>query len=147
LEELAQLDTPCILHWDLDHFVVLAKAGKRTVRILDPARGELTLTMGEVSQRFTGIALELTPTADFQPRKIENRTRLSDFWSRISGFTPIIVQLFLLTLVLQMFSLLMPLANQIVVDDVIARGDQQMLLAMLIGFGLLAIVQTGISFL
>src|SRR5688500_5042265 len=37
MEHLAQLRVPCVLHWDLNHFVVLAKAGKSKVTILDPA--------------------------------------------------------------------------------------------------------------
>src|SRR5690349_1601779 len=59
LEELPRLRMPCILHWDLNHFVVLKEADARGVVIHDPARGPRRLAMAEVSRHFTGIALEL----------------------------------------------------------------------------------------
>jgi ATP-binding cassette subfamily B protein RaxB len=69
LEDLDQLKTPCILHWDLNHFVVLAKAGKKKVTIVNPAFGKRELTYKEVSDHFTGVALELIPADEFKPRK------------------------------------------------------------------------------
>src|SRR3954464_14297663 len=39
LEELGQLAQPCILHWSMDHYVVLKSATARNCVILDPARG------------------------------------------------------------------------------------------------------------
>ena len=65
LDELGQLQRPCILHWGLNHFVVLKQAGRRHVVILDPAIGERRLSLAEASRHFTGVALELTPNADF----------------------------------------------------------------------------------
>ena len=62
LEELPRLRAPCILHWDLNHFVVLKSADARGAVIHDPAFGVKRLTLAEVSRHFTGIALELTPT-------------------------------------------------------------------------------------
>jgi ATP-binding cassette subfamily B protein RaxB len=67
LDELAQLPLPCILRWDLNHFVVLKKVGRRHITVLDPALGERRLPLAEASLHFTGVALELTPNADFKP--------------------------------------------------------------------------------
>ena len=63
LEHLSQLQLPCILHWDMNHFVVLKAVGKNKVVLLDPAIGEVTYSHDEFAKHFTGIALELTPTA------------------------------------------------------------------------------------
>ena len=71
LEELGQLKTPCVLHWDLNHFVVLKSVKKNKITIHDPAVGLRTLKLDEASQHFTGVALELTPTPDFKPKLIE----------------------------------------------------------------------------
>jgi ATP-binding cassette subfamily B protein RaxB len=60
IDELAQLALPCILHWDLNYFVVLKKVGRGHITILDPAVGERRLPLAEVSRHFTGVALELT---------------------------------------------------------------------------------------
>ena len=58
---LAQLRTPCILHWDMNHFVVLVRARGRRVWIHDPAQGARQLSWEEAAQHFSGIALELMP--------------------------------------------------------------------------------------
>ena len=45
LNELDQLRLPAILHWDLNHFVTLAKVGRNHVIVHDPARGRRKLPM------------------------------------------------------------------------------------------------------
>src|ERR1700728_2774351 len=65
LEDLPNLETPSILHWDMEHFVVLRKATKRHIVVHDPALGLRKLNYAAASRHFTGVALELTPTADF----------------------------------------------------------------------------------
>ena len=65
LDELKDLKTPCILHWDMNHFVVLKQVSSKSITILDPAMGERVIPMKEVDASFTGIALELTPTSEF----------------------------------------------------------------------------------
>lgn len=49
LHELAQLKTPCELHWDLNHFVVLKSVGNRSVVIHDPSRGVRKVSLRAVS--------------------------------------------------------------------------------------------------
>jgi ATP-binding cassette subfamily B protein RaxB len=63
LDEVPRLATPCILHWDLNHFVVLKSATAREAVIHDPAGGLRRMPMAELSKHFTGIALELTPAS------------------------------------------------------------------------------------
>ncbi len=147
LEEIGQLATPCVLHWDMEHYVVLKKVTARHCTILDPARGQRVLPMEEVSRHFTGVALELTTAPHFERKQRAERVELRDLWSRLSGFYPVLVQLFLLTLLLQAFGLLMPLANQMVIDDVIGRGDSELLVAIMVGFGIFALIQTAIELL
>lgn len=36
MQDLGQLKLPCILHWDLNHFVVLARVGRKKAVLLDP---------------------------------------------------------------------------------------------------------------
>jgi ATP-binding cassette, subfamily B, bacterial CvaB/MchF/RaxB len=65
LDELDSLHLPCILHWDMNHFVVLKSVGRDSVVIHDPAVGVRRLSMAAVARQFTGVALELTPTSGF----------------------------------------------------------------------------------
>lgn len=53
MDEPGELQLPCFLHWNSNHFVVPAKSGKSKVTILDPAAGERKLTCKEVSGHFT----------------------------------------------------------------------------------------------
>lgn len=85
LDELAQLQLPCILHWDRNHFVVLKKVGRGNITILDPAVGERKLSLAEVSRHFTGVALELTPNADFKPADQRQRVALSALTGKVLG--------------------------------------------------------------
>ena len=139
---MVQLQMPCILHWDLNHFVVLKKAGRRHITILDPAVGERRVPMAEVSAHFTGVALELVPNADFVPPDMRKRVELSDLSGKIYGFKHSLFQIFAVAIVLELFAIVSPLLNQLVVDDAIATHDIDLLLVVVLGFGLLLVIQT-----
>ena len=66
---LKSLCTPCILHWDMKHFVVLKEVRGDRVVIHDPGQGVRRYSLAEASSHFTGIALELTPTTAFEKKK------------------------------------------------------------------------------
>lgn len=140
LKDLVNLQTPCILHWDMNHFVVLKKATKDKIIIHDPARGTLTVPMNEVSNRFTGVALELTPTKKFEKKDDKVKMRIADLWSKIKGVKRVLVQVFFLSLLLQVFALVGPFYMQLVVDNVIVGQDFKLLLVLALGFLLLAFV-------
>lgn len=141
LDELAQLQLPCILHWNMNHFVVLKKVSKRYIVILDPAVGERKVAMQEVSDCFSGIALELTPTKGFRKRDERVQLGLTAFWSRIEGLLPSLLKIFVLSLLLQLFVLASPYYIQLVVDDVLISADQSLMLVLALGFGLLMLVK------
>ncbi|MFA0813690.1 peptidase domain-containing ABC transporter [Microbulbifer epialgicus] len=143
LEHLEDLQCPCMLHWDMCHFVVLKSVQRNKITIHDPAVGERVLTREEFGQHFTGVVLELTPTDEFQPGEDRQRLKLSHFWSRISGLKRSLIQVLLLSQLLQLFAVVTPFYMQTVVDDVILRGDDNLLLVLAIGFGLLLVIQTG----
>lgn len=143
VDDLPQLQLPCIIHWSLNHFVVL-KAIKRKKFILhDPAIGERLLDREEFSRHFTGVVLELTPTQAFEAGEDKRYLRLSHFWSRIVGLKRSLIQILLLSLLLQLFAIASPFYMQTVVDDVILRHDDNLLLVLAIGFGLLLLIQLG----
>lgn len=147
LEDLRQLKTPCILHWGLNHFVVLKKATRKHITIHDPAHGKRVVLVEEASKHFTGVALELTPTPDFEKKEEKERVRIIDLWSKMTGFIPVILQIIAITVILQVFAVLSPLVNQLVVDEAIAKGDANFLKVIILGFALLLFVQTAIGVL
>ncbi|SFC30741.1 peptidase domain-containing ABC transporter [Pseudoalteromonas denitrificans] len=134
LEDLEDLQTPCILHWDLNHFVVLKSANAKSIVIYDPAGGQKRLSLKEASNHFTGIALELTPTKEFTVKEKAPSLKFSDFWQKITGLKSSLILIFTLSLLLQVFALATPYYIQLVIDDVILTGDTSLLTVLAVGF-------------
>jgi ATP-binding cassette, subfamily B, bacterial CvaB/MchF/RaxB len=145
LGDLARLRQPCILHWGLNHFVVLESVGNRTVVIHDPARGRRRLTIEEVSREFTGVALELSPTTGFVREKAPPSLRLIDLFHKVVGIGPAIVHILALSLGIELVTLLMPIASQVIVDEVIVNADQELLIVVAVGLALLLIIQLALG--
>lgn len=143
LEQLDQLQMPTILHWDLNHFVVLKSVSKKHVVIHDPAQGIRRLSIAEVSKHFTGVALELTPTPQFKPKDEVKKIPLSMFWQRMVGLKRAMIQVFVLSLGLQLFTLISPLYMQWVVDEVLLSHDVHFLKVLALGFLLLMLIEVG----
>ncbi|MEI8055331.1 MAG: peptidase domain-containing ABC transporter [bacterium] len=141
LEDLKHLKIPCILHWDLDHFVVLKKVQGNKVTIHDPAIGVVKYKMAEVSKHFTGVALELTPAIDFEKKKNKTKLFLSDLWGSITGLKLPLLQIVLVSLALEVFAIVSPLFMQFVMDDVFTTKDYSLLYILSIGFGMLTVIQ------
>ncbi|WP_226970245.1 ABC transporter transmembrane domain-containing protein [Vibrio navarrensis] len=127
LHELEQLATPCILHWNLNHFVVLKKVNGKKIEIHDPANGALTLSHDEVNKHFTGIALELTPTHDFEEKVESKAVRLSTLIGKTVGLKGALGRIFVFALVLEVLALTLPIFNQIVIDEVLVGYDKNLL--------------------
>ena len=144
IDEVHKLATPCILHWDMNHFVVLTnvsgKGSKSTFSINDPAIGKRTLNLEEFSKHFTGICLELTPTSKFEKKQEREQMKLSQLWSKMSGLTSGLVKLIALSLILQLFTLMAPYYMQWVVDEVLVSFDESLLTVLALGFGFIAII-------
>lgn len=145
LEELQQLNCPCIIHWDLNHFVVLKSVMKKKVVIHDPAKGVVNLTMSEVDKHFTGIALELTPNHDFQKVNEKEKIKLYELIGKTEGLKYSVFKIFLFALVLETLALLLPIFNQIVIDEVLVGYDENLLVLIVTAIFLLTVTQTLIS--
>lgn len=139
-ERLRDIALPAVLHWDLDHFVVLKEVRRNRFTILDPARGRVSYSLEEVAEHFTGVALELAPAADFRPIVARTPTKLSSLWSRLTGLKRTFVQILVLSIVIQLFVLAAPFYLQLVIDEAVTRYDTGLLLLLGIGFGLLYII-------
>ncbi len=140
LEELKQLRAPAILHWEFDHFVVLKSVDRRGLSIVDPALGARRLSFDEVSSRFTGVALELAPTPAFTRKEAVDSVKLSSFLNAFRGLAGPLGAVFAMTVLLQVFALAMPLQMQFTVDQGIRQGDMNIIVALAVGFGAIALI-------
>jgi ATP-binding cassette subfamily B protein RaxB len=143
--ELALLKMPCILHWDLNHFVVLKSVTGRGAVIHDPAVGVRRLAMAQVSRHFTGVALELTPTGGFEQVQAPPRVRLFALLGRLKGVKRSLGHLLGLALAIEVFAVISPLFLQLVVDHALVTADRHLLLTLVLGFSLLLLIQTSVS--
>jgi len=147
MQDLERLALPCILHWDLDHFVVLTAVGGRHVTLCDPATGARRMPRAELARHFTGVALELSPAPGFRPRRARPDIRLRQLTGRIAGLWPALAQLLALSLALQGFVVLSPFLLQWVADQVLVAADRGLLLVLGLGFSLALALQSGIGLL
>jgi ATP-binding cassette, subfamily B, bacterial CvaB/MchF/RaxB len=146
MEHLPGLQLPCILHWDLNHFVVLTElktgwGGSKRAVIHDPAQGVRELSLEELSKHFTGVVLELMPGAGFEPRTEKQSIHLAQLLGPVTGLKRSLLQIFALALALETFVLLSPFLMQWVVDGVLVSADRDLLVTLGLGFGLLVLIQ------
>lgn len=134
LQELSRLSRPAVLHWRFDHYVVLERVHGKRVHIIDPARGRVRLTLDEVSDCFTGVALELEPKMAFRPKRPVPSLGLRDFLGHVRGLTTPVTQVLALSLTLELVSLTIPYFSQVVVDQVLVARDFDILSALAVGF-------------
>jgi ATP-binding cassette subfamily B protein RaxB len=151
LDEVPNLNMPAILHWNMNHYVVLerCKPGRKGFRALihDPAGRSRWIDRDELSDQFTGVALELRPSENFERAEVRERLRLSQLWRRMTGWKRALAQTVILTLVLQLFVLASPYYMQLAVDSAVPANDKGLLNILAIGFALFALINAAVSVL
>ncbi len=147
LEELSDLHVPCILHWNMNHFVVLERVSGEKALIHNPDGRSAWLGLSHISDHFTGIALELRPGANFETGSHREKLKLSQLWTGMTGIKRALLQVFILTLVLQAFVLVSPFYMQIAIDQALPALDHDLLTVLAFGFALFTLVNVGASFL
>lgn len=134
LKELGAIQMPAILHWGGNHFVVLESVGKRRCLVHDPAAGTLHLSWREVSAKFTGIALELTPNPRFRPQRIRNPLKLSSLFRWTPDIGKALFQSLSLSIIIELLLLATPFYIQLAIDNAIIKGDTGFMAVLAIGF-------------
>ena len=140
LSHLSKLRLPAILHWDMNHFVVLKAANRKEIVVHDPACGERRLSYAEASKHLSGVAVETWPLEDFSIRDERTRLPLSTFVGRVRGTFHALCQILALSVVLEICLIAAPFYVQIALDQVIASGDADLLTVLALGFALVMAV-------
>ena len=145
LHEINNLQTPCVLHWDMNHFVVLKRVTAKHLEIHDPAKGLVRFSHKETSSHFTGVALELTPTSGFEVKDEKQRVRLRELFGQVLGLKRQLLQIFLISMGIELCGLLSPLYVQWVVDHALVSGDRDLITLLAMGFFTVALIQIIVS--
>lgn len=147
LDEIHQLKLPCVIHWGMNHYVVLTKVRRSSFVVHDPALGKRIIGIQEMSNNFTGIAMELWPDQNFQQEKAKSRLRLLDLMRNIVGLKSTLIKLFAFSVVIEAIGLLLPIDTQMVTDHVIMAHDQSLLAVICIGLVTFTLFRTFLSML
>ncbi len=134
LDQLAKQTLPVIAHWEGKHYIVVYEITKKTVIVADPAIGQLTLTHREFLAKWTGYALLLQPTALFKEAK-ETTTPFWQFFELVKPYQLVLAEVFVASLLIQIFGLITPIFTQIILDRVVVQRSDLTLFT--IGLGLL----------
>lgn len=140
LHHLEKSPLPLIAHWEGNHFVVVYEFRKGHVVIADPGRGLRRLSFEEFQAGWTGIALLLEPAAELTPSE-KAPTLLRRFLPLVRPYWPLLGEVLVLSLLLEVFSLATPLFTQVILDRVVVHRDVNMLNLMLGGMIVVVLFQ------
>jgi ABC-type bacteriocin/lantibiotic exporter with double-glycine peptidase domain len=136
-EDLRYLPTASILHWGLDHFVLLDRVTRKGLPIVDPAAGPRLVPWTRVAEQFTGIALTLEPGDRFEEGG-QAPTGLRGYLTKLLAHRALFTRVILISLMVQLFALSLPLLTGVLVDEIVPLEDRQLLTVLAVG--LLAVV-------
>jgi len=142
-QDLAKIETPAILHWEGNHFVVLEKVKQGKAVILDPAIGRRVIADEELQHKFSGVALCLMPT----DRLITNKPkRVWGHYLKMLGKHPWLVGTIIVwSLWIQMLALISPIATRYLIDEIILPNELSLMAGL--GGGLLCLALINFVFL
>jgi ATP-binding cassette subfamily B protein len=133
-DKFAQQPLPAIAHWEGKHYIVVYEISNQRVIVGDPAIGQRTLTPKEFNANWTGYALLLQPTALFKETS-ESSTTFWQFFDLVKPHWQVLLEVFIASVLIQLFGLVTPLFTQLLLDRVVVQGSTLTLNA--VGLGLL----------
>lgn len=146
LGALSSLPKPAILHWDMNHFVVLERVTRSGIVIMDPTAGRTAIAWKDVNKSFTGVALETKTSADWkkrsgQPRKVS----VLGLIGPVSQWRPDILSIIALSLLLELLVLIVPMQMRMSIDNALQGMDGRLVWVLGIGFAIVVLIQSAVS--
>lgn len=143
-QTLKDIRLPCVLSVDADRYVVLKSVRRGTAALNDPAKGSCYLPISTLIGS-SAVAFEVFPSEGFQAEREAGQLKLWSFWTSSVGLKRYLVQIAILSLFLQLVSMLPPFYTQIVIDESITRKDVTFLSLLAIGFLLVSLLQAALT--
>jgi ABC-type bacteriocin/lantibiotic exporter with double-glycine peptidase domain len=147
IEQLHNAPLPAIIHWKGNHWVVLyGRKGKKYV-VADPGIGIRYLTLSELMHGWAnGIMLLLVPDDIRFAEQPEDKVKgFGRFLVRVLPYRFLIAQAIAINFAIGLLSLASPLMMQLLTDDVLVRGDTQLLTTVAIGVLTMSLIQSAIG--
>ncbi len=140
-ESLIKANLPAIAHWEGFHYIVLYEATPERVVVADPARGLIKMSREEFEKGWTGYLLLLTPTEKIEGVE-ESKTTFGRFLPMLKPYKRLLFEIFLASLILQLFGLATPIFTQVILDKALVQKNTSLLNTMLLGMVLVALFET-----
>ena len=122
--DLRKLKLPAILHWRMNHFVVLVSGRRRRWKIHDPSTGSRIVTRQELNEAFTGVALEFVPGAEFRPEFNNIKISLTQVVGNFDKLYRYLALMLFLLFISQFLGLVPAIATQLLIDEVVLGQDR-----------------------
>lgn len=146
LDKLTEQQLPAIAHWEGNHYIVVYEINSKEVIVGDPAMGQRILSHREFQAGWTGFALLLEPTVWLD----EGKGSSFPIWRFIELLKPhkvVLTEVFIASVVIQLFGLVTPLLTQLLLDRVVVQRSSLTLMAVGMGlliFGLFGVAMSGL---
>ena len=142
LREEVQL--PCIIHWNFNHFVVLDGFKGNYAYINDPARGEVRVPMEEFDSSFTGIVLQIVPGPDFVPSG-KPKSTLEFARKRLTGAGAAVAFVLLSTVVGYLFGIVNPIFSRFFMDRLLTDENRELLMPCILLMSVMSFAQVTVA--
>ena len=131
---------PCIIHWDMNHFVVLNGFRGKRVYLNDPARGSIKVSMEEFDRGFTGVTIIPIPSERFEPSG-RRKSTIAYARKRLIGAGTAVAFVTLTTAITYLFGIANSVTSRIFMDRLLTGINRDWLYPFLSVMILLALIQ------
>ena len=121
VDALRNLQMPCILFWEFNHFVVLEGFKKDRVYINDPAMGHRVISIGDFERSFTGVALAMQPGDQFE-KGGKKPSLIGAVAERLAGSALPVVFCIFVGFLMVIPGIMFPVLLQVFLDEIILEG-------------------------
>jgi len=144
---MTTIPMPCIIHWNMNHFVVLKGVGKKYAYINDPARGEVKVPIERFNTSFTGIAIAIKPDEGFTPSG-----KPVSVWpfakERLKGTAPVFAFIIMASALASVIGVIAAFFNRVFIDDLLSGNHPEWaagFIALFLAFHFLSILLSVIN--
>lgn len=144
--QVSELQLPCIVHWNFNHFLVVEGFDDGRVYLNDPAAGPTSVTLEEFNHAFTGVVMTFKPTEKYRPTG-RRPSMLSMLRRRLEGSRDAVMFIGLAGLCLLVPGLVVPVFSLVFVDEVLVGGQLDLLPMLLLAMAITAAMRAALVYL
>jgi len=147
---LSDFTVPCIAQVitkeGMEHFVVVFKKNAKIVILGDPAKDLIKVKTDDFLKDFTGVLLILKPNSKFEQVKLSNNKTFYRFLNLLLPHKRLFIYLILTSVLLNGLGIVSSLFSKVLMDEILPFRLKDMLLIMVIVFGVVNVTQIIIGF-